>query len=123
MSTPFVVPQQSQGQWIDLGVNYGDGSHLRIKFDGAKGMVVQRVIPAKIMRAVAEEARHSRDIWKKGKLLGNTQRHWLPIAVLPKHIDAEWKRELGPMKHNQKEWKKRINNSEYANFRASEARA
>lgn len=121
MSAPFVVGPDTQGVWIDI-LDNGDGSKTRIKFDRDRGLIVQRYIPAKIMQAVIETARHSRDIHRKGRLLGNTQRHWVPIASIPKHIDAELKQKLGPMKHDPKGWKKALANPDLAAFRTSEYR-
>jgi hypothetical protein len=122
---PFVVPPESQGQWLNLGNLVGDGTHLQIKFDPVHGMIVQRTIPAAVMEQATQDNRYQLDHNKKGALIGNTQKHWLPVCSIPKHIDSQWCDELGNPREDHdawKAWKRRLNSNEFRNFRTSEHR-
>jgi hypothetical protein len=85
-------------------------------------MVVQRFVDPKVIRAVAEQARHDREIHKKGTMLGNTQRHWRKIGSLPSAMHAQLKERMGSAAQDPKAWRKLWNSGEYAEFRASEGR-
>lgn len=120
----FVVSQQSQNRWMNLGNLTADGSNICVRFEPGVGMIVKRVVPEKVMREVMKNANAAREIFKKGKMLG-TQNHWLPIATMPVSLYEQWKRELGDPKRDpvaMKKWKARLNSNEYRNFRASEHR-
>jgi hypothetical protein len=122
MST-FKVPRRSQGKWLNLGDISGDGTFTKIKFDSEHGMIVKRVIPEKVLELATTDNNYTRDHNAKGKLIGNTQKHWLPICSIPKQIDRQWQNELGNPREDPdawKAWKRRLNSSEYRNFRTSE---
>src|SRR5688500_6205993 len=118
---PFTISKESQGKWLDLGNLRQDGTNIKVKFEGGK-MIVVKTIPDNVLNAIYNEARHSADIWKKCKLLGKTQQHWLPIASLPAAVNAKWEEELGPERHNPEAWKRRYNDPQYRKFRTSEYR-
>src|SRR5262245_45255056 len=119
----FSVSPASQGRWLNLGNLAGDGMQVRIKFDNELGMIVEKRIPAVVMEELEKDINYQRDIWKKGSMIGNTQRHRLPVASIPLVLHNQWKEELGDPKHDPvaaKKWRQRLNSIEYRNFRTSE---
>ena len=116
----FVVDKDSLGKVLNLGDFAGIGMNLSLCFQPGVGMVVVRTIPHEINEAVKNETRGQRDLFKKGRLIGNTQRHWQPAASLPTALHNQWVDELGEPKHNTKAWKKRLNSNEYRDLRTSE---
>jgi hypothetical protein len=119
---PFVPEKSELDVWHDMGNLAQDGTRVRVMFLSTGGMVVQRILDPAIFRAVAEQARHERDIHRKGTMIGHTQRHWRKIGSLPAAMHAQWKDELGPVADNPKAWKKRWNDGELAVLRSSEGR-
>lgn len=117
---PFVVSQQAQGRWMNLGDLACDGSRIMVKFDRDLGMVVKRSIDPRIVQAVEDSCIASRNIWKKGTLLGTGKKHWLPVARFTPQQKAAWERELGPMRENQSAWRRRLNDPDYRNMRTSD---
>jgi hypothetical protein len=81
-----------------------------------------KTIPERVIQAIKDEARDQRDLHKKGTMIGNTQRHWMPLISMPTAMMEQWKQELGEPKHNMKAWKKRINSNEYKDLRTSDRR-
>ena len=66
---------------------------------------------------VLEQNKKMRDDWQKGRLLGNTQRHWQQVADIPASIYLELKNKFGEPKDNPKEWRKWLNDYDNRFFR------
>lgn len=111
------------GRWIELPPDDQTGAAVRIRFE-ANGYTVQRRIPERIMQAVQETCASHRDLLRKGKLVGNTQRHFLKIGSLPLSLKAHLERKLGPTNDPDaaKNWKRFWNDSDNRKFRSSEHR-
>lgn len=125
MSKPFLVSPNAQGRWMHLGDFAGLGYNVSLKFDKDRGLIVQKTIPKAVMDMFDKDIRYQRDIHKKGTLLGNTQKHMLPVASIPIPIYNQWKRELGDPKKDpeaKKKWRRRFNDNEFRDFRTSEHR-
>lgn len=119
MSKPFVFSKESQGRWLNLGDIRADGTRIAIKVEDGR-MLVRRSIDPKLMQHIEDTCTHSKDIWRKGRLLGKQKRHWLPVARMSLQMREQWTRELGPIKENPAAWKRRFNSSDYRNIRTSE---
>jgi hypothetical protein len=120
---PFVVGKDSIGKKLNLGDLDGTGINTSIIFDPVRGAVVIKTIPAAVMQAIKDYARDQRDIYKKGRLIGNTQRHWTPAFSMPIALHEQFKKELGDPKRDPtaaRKWRQRINSSEYEKLRTSE---
>lgn len=120
MPRPFVVDKASLGKVLNLGDLAGIGMNISICFQPGVGAVVIKTIPEKVIQAVKDTARDQRDIHKKGTMIGNTQRHWMPVSSMPSAIREQWETELGAPKHNWKKWRQRLNSNEFRDFRTSE---
>ena len=57
--------------------------------------------------------------WRPGSMIGNTQKHIQPIANIPTAIYYQLLEKFGPVKHNQKEWKKWLNDPDHRDFRTT----
>lgn len=120
---PFTVSKQAMNRVLNLGDLAGAGVNTSIVFDPVRGMVVIKTIPERVMQAVTNETRGQRDLWQKGRLINNTQGHWLPIASLPAALHEQWKQELGDPKRDPdaaRRWKQRFNSNEYRSLRTSD---
>jgi hypothetical protein len=88
------------------------------------GFIVRRRLDPRIVQAVKDANRDQAGIWRKGKLIGNTQTHMMPIASLPAELHFSLKEKWGDPKKDPdaaKRWKKGLwNNSEARAFRSSE---
>jgi hypothetical protein len=120
MSKPFVVDKASLGKVLNLGDLAGNGVNVSICFQPGAGAVVVKTIPERVIQAIKDEARDQRDLHKKGTMIGNTQRHWMPLISMPAEMWEQWKQELGEPKHNMGAWKKRLNSNEYKDLRTSD---
>ena len=83
-------------------------------------MLVRRSIDPKLMQHIEDTCTHSRDIWRKGRLLGKPRRHWIPVSEMSMQMRDQWNREIGTIKENHEGWKRRLNSNEYRNLRTSE---
>lgn len=79
----FVPEKQSIGRWLTLPSSEQTGSKVQVMFCADGKMVTRYVLDPRIVQADLERNRASREIWKKGSLLGNTQKHMVPIAHIP----------------------------------------
>lgn len=119
----FKVSQAAQNQWMNLGNLGADGANVMVRFEPGIGMIVKRTIPQRVVQAALENAKTSREIFQKGKVLRGDQNHWLPFYSMPVDIREQWVRELGDPKKDPdalKLWKQRLNSNEYRAFRTSE---
>jgi hypothetical protein len=113
----FVPEKQNRDRWLTLPSSEQTGSKVQVMFCSDGRMVTRYVLDKRIVQADLERNRASREIWKKGSLLGNTQKHLLPIAHIPLEKYFQLKRRFrGDTKAMFKFW----NNSDHNKWRASE---
>ncbi len=117
------IPTSWVGRWVELPANInGTVMHVQYQPDGT--LRVRKTISPAIMAAIKEDCASQRDIWKKGVLIGKTQRHRLPVASLPAEVVDHCKRKWGDPKKDPdaaKQWKKKVwNNGDWKAFRTSE---
>lgn len=55
--------------------------------------------------------------WRRGSLIGNTQRHYQKVAELPNDIYAHLREKYGPLHQNPKAWKKWLNDIDNMHWR------
>ena len=66
--------------------------------------------------------RHNRQeeaMWRPGSMMGNTQKHIQPIAIIPTAIYYQLLEKFGPVKHNKKAWMKWLNDPDHKAFRTT----
>ncbi len=118
------VPLDARSQFRPVYTSRLNGTLVELMGTPDGGYIVRRRLDPKIVQAVKDQARDQRGIWKKGAMLGGTQRHWLPVCSLPTELDMHLKAKWGdPAKDPDaaKTWKKKLwNNSEARAFRTSE---
>jgi hypothetical protein len=114
----FVPEKQNRDRWLTLPSSEQTGSKVQVMFRSSDGAMVTRyVLDPRIVRADLERNRQSREIWKKGSLLGNTQKHIVPIAHIPYEKYAQLKKRFGK---DTKALLKFWNNSDHGAWKASE---
>ena len=55
--------------------------------------------------------------WRRGSLIGNTQRHMAHVAEIPNVVYNHLLEKLGPIRENQKAWKAWLNDHQNRDFR------
>lgn len=113
----FVPEKQNRDRWITLPSSEQTGSKVQVMFCSDGKMITRYVLDPRIVRADLERNRQSKEIWRKGRLLGNTQRHIMPLGFLPMEKYCQLKKRFG---NDQKEWRKWWNNSDHKAWRASD---
>lgn len=66
---------------------------------------------------VLENNKRLRDQWQKGRMMGNTQRHWQQVADIPAALYLQLKEKFGDPNDNPKEWRKWMNDYDNRFFR------
>jgi hypothetical protein len=79
----FVPEKQNRDRWLTLPSSDQTGSKVQVMFCSDGRMVTRYVLDKRIVAADLARNRASREIYKKGSLLGNTQRHMVPICHIP----------------------------------------
>jgi hypothetical protein len=115
----FVPEKQSIGRWLTLPSSEQTGSKVQVMFCADGKMVTRYVLDPRVVQADLERNRQSREIWRKGTLLGNTQRHLVPIAHIPLEKHFQLKRRFGK---DTKALLKFWNDHGHRDWRASEYR-
>lgn len=80
---PFIPEKSSIGRWLKLPKSEQTGSEVFVMFAPDGKMHTRYVLDPRIVQADLERNRQSKEIWRKGSLLGNTQKHMVPIAHIP----------------------------------------
>lgn len=113
----FRPQRETLGKWLRLPNSEQTASQVWVRFDPDGKMHTRYVLHPKVVQADLERNRASKEIWRKGSLLGNTQKHIVPIAHIPMEKYFQLKRRFrGDTKAMLKFW----NNSDHAKWRASE---
>jgi hypothetical protein len=79
----FRPQKENIGRWLTLPSSEQTGSKVQVMFAPDGKMHTRYVLDPRIVRADLERNRASREIYKKGSLLGNTQKHIVPICHIP----------------------------------------
>lgn len=106
------------GRWLRMP-DTRDGVRVEVLFEPSGTMHVRRTIPERLMDALKRDEAVSRDLLRKGTLLGGTQKHWLKVGSLPKGLHMTLKERFGS---DQKAWGKWWNDPDNRAFRSSEHR-
>lgn len=69
------------------------------------------------VKQVLEQNRVLSNKYERGKLIGNTQRHWQQVADIPNVIYLQLRQKFGEPRDNPKAWRKWLNDYDNRYFR------
>ena len=69
------------------------------------------------VKQVLDANRVKANQWERGKLIGNTQRHWQQVAEIPSSVYLELRQKFGDPKDNPKAWRTWLNDYDNRYFR------
>jgi hypothetical protein len=113
----FRPQKENVGRWLTLPSSEQTGSKVQVLFEPNGTMRTRYVLDPRIVQADLERNLRSREVYKKGSLLGNTQKHIVPIAHIPYEKYAQLKKRFGK---DSKALLKFWNNSDHGAWKASE---
>ena len=112
------LPSGRDGRFRAIGVDSGTGRPLEVALMPGGGHASRRVIPEQAVDTFLAENARLRERFPRGYLLGDTQRHKVPLVRIPRPIAQQLERRFGPYRENRKRWLAAIA-SEYPHFFAS----
>ena len=90
-----------------------NGKVTKMKFEGDETIIQTE----QQVDHTLEYNKRKSNSYEKGSLIGNTQKHQQHIAEIPVTVYYEMLKKLGDPKHNQKAWKKWLNDPDNRFFR------
>ena len=97
-----------------------DGRELYLLFEGDRVAVVEKV-PEWTTQAIVQEAHDEAREYRRGSMMGDTQRHIQPAAAVPLWLKNKWAREMGPRQYDPREKQRferaKLNSNEFRDFR------
>lgn len=114
----FDLTKCPRDRWVDVGTDR-TGTQIAVMVTSDNKRLVKKTIPPQIVAAAGQDAAKQREFFKKGCMLGNTQKHWMPAARLPWMIYDDIKQKYGTPSQNPRKWSSLLNN-EFAAFKSTE---
>lgn len=82
--------------------------------DADKGFIIEK---RQEVDAILDANKAQAAEYRKGSMIGNTQRHWQHVAEIPATVFLELRAKLGEPKDNPTEWKRWLNDYDNRFFR------
>ena len=93
------------GKFRSIGVDVHTGRPLEIALLEGGGAASRRTLPEASVEQLKADCAQQRERHPRGFLLGNTQRHRVPLFATPHALRDHLERRLGPYKENPEKWK------------------
>jgi hypothetical protein len=99
------LPRGRDGKFCSIATDVHTGRPLEVAFVPGGGHATRRTIPEAAVEQIKRQAAASREVYARGFLLGNTQRHRVPHHTMPHALRQHLEQRLGPYRENKERWK------------------
>jgi hypothetical protein len=102
------LPSGRDGVFRSIGIDVHTGRRLEVALFPDGAAISRRTIPEAAVEQLKADAALSRERHPKGYLIGNTQRHRVPLFGMPHALKLHLEARLGPYAENKAKWRATI---------------